>query len=115
MFTAANYIALASFIVALTVAIFNIAKARDERKREQQREAAQDAAEQTTVLIELKSISNGISDIKAEINTVKQDTKENTHKLIALEQSLKSEHKRLDGMERRLEALEKSSGASKEA
>lgn len=110
MFTTANYIALASLVVAITVATFNIAKARGDRKKEQQKEAAEDVAEQTTILIELKGISNGISDIKAEINTIKQDTKENALKLVELEQSFKSEHKRLDGIDRRLEALEKAKG-----
>ena len=111
--TAANYIAIAALVVSLVVGIANVvnilrnghrAAKKDREKGEE--DARKEQAEQTGILIALDNIKSMLSDIKAEINSVKQDTRENHDKLIILEQSYKSEHKRIDEHEQRLNRIE---------
>lgn len=111
--TAANYIAIAALLVSLIVGAVNVVNtlrsgtraARDEREKGEE-DARKDQAEQTGILIALDNIKSMLSDIKAEINSVKQDTRENHDKLLILEQSYKSEHKRIDEHEQRLNHIE---------
>lgn len=56
-----------------------------------------------TVLTELKSISNGIDDIKKEITSIKDDVKENRDRTTRVEESCKQAHKRIDEIITRLE------------
>lgn len=111
--TAANYIAIAALVVSLVVGIANVANilrnghraAKTDREKGEE-DARKEQAEQTGILIALDNIKSMLSDIKAEINSVKQDTRENHDKLIILEQSYKSEHKRIDEHEQRLNRIE---------
>lgn len=111
--TPANYIAILALLVSVCMAVVNIANAITNNKRAAEKEleeekdkAKSDQAEQTGIMIALDNIKSMLSDIKAEINTVKQDTRENHDQLIILQQSLKSEHKRLDNHEERLNNIE---------
>lgn len=56
----------------------------------------ENTTELTTVIVKLENIGNGISDIKAEIASMKNDQKEDHDKLIKLESSLSTAWKRLD-------------------
>lgn len=111
--TAANYIAIAALVVSLVVGIANVVNilrnghraAKTDREKGEE-DARKEQAEQTGILIALDNIKSMLSDIKAEINSVKQDTRENHDKLIILEQSYKSEHKRIDEHEQRLNRIE---------
>jgi len=51
----------------------------------------------------LKSISNGIDDIKKEITSIKDDVKENRDRTTRVEESCKQAHKRIDEIITRLE------------
>lgn len=111
--TPANYIAIAALLVSLVVGIVNIVNIKrngnraNEADREKDEERARkEQAEQTGILLALDNIKNMLADIKAEINSVKQDTRENHDALIILEQSQKSEHKRIDEHEQRLNRIE---------
>lgn len=111
--TAANYIAIAALVVSLAMCIANIAniarngtRAAKTDKEKDEEDARKETAEQTGILIALDNIKSMLSDIKAEINSVKQDTRENHDKLLILEQSYKSEHKRIDEHEQRLNHIE---------
>ena len=53
-------------------------------------------AELTTVIVKLENISNGISDIKAEIAALKNDQKDDHDRLIKVEASLATAWKRID-------------------
>ncbi len=50
----------------------------------------ENTSELTTVIVKLENIGNGISDIKKEIASIKDDQKEDHDKLIVLETSLSS-------------------------
>ena len=111
--TAANYIAIAALLVSLVVGIVNIVNIKKnstratetDRERDEER-ARKEQAEQTGILIALDNIKSMLSDIKAEVNSIKTDTRENHDKLIILEQSQKNEHKRIDEHEQRLNRIE---------
>ena len=111
--TAANYIAIAALVVSLVMCIANIAniakngtRAAKTDKEKDEEDARKETAEQTGILIARDNIKSMLSDIKAEINSVKQDTRENHDKLLILEQSYKNEHKRIDEHEQRLNHIE---------
>lgn len=111
--TTSNYIAIAALVVSLIMCIANITsiarngtRAAKTDKEKDEEDARKETAEQTGILIALDNIKSMLSDIKAEINSVKQDTRENHDKLIILEQSCKSEHKRIGEHEQRLNNIE---------
>lgn len=52
--------------------------------------------ELTTVIVKLENIGNGISDIKAEIASLKDDQKDDHDRLIRVEESLASAWKRIN-------------------
>lgn len=54
--------------------------------------------ELTTVIVKLENIGNGIADIKAEINNMKTEQKEDHDRLIKLESSVTTLWKRMDEM-----------------
>lgn len=104
--TPANYIAIAALLVSLVMMIVNSTNITKNQKKAAEDDVKQETAQQTGIMIALDNIKGMLSDIKSEINTVKQDTKENHDQLIIMQQSQKSEHKRLDGHEERLNNIE---------
>ena len=52
--------------------------------------------ELTTVIVKLENIGNGISDIKSEIASLKNDQKDDHDRLIRVEESLASAWKRIN-------------------
>lgn len=104
--TAGNYIAIAALLVSLIMMIVNSANITKNQKRAAEDDTKEETAKQTSIMIALDNIKSMLSDIKGEVNTVRQDTRENHDQLIIMQQSLKSEHKRLDGHEERLNNIE---------
>ena len=80
-----------SLLVAVVVAVVGLRRnhAADEREA---------AAEMTTVIVKLENIADGISEIKSDMKNVKIDVQELRERLVIVEQSTKSAHKRLDEM-----------------
>lgn len=68
-------------------------------KRNQNADVKKDASEMTTVIVKLENINTGITEIKAEMNSVKNDRKEDREKIIRLDESLKSAWKRIEIIE----------------
>lgn len=104
--TLANYIAIAALVVSLVMMIVNTTNINKNQKRVEQSGDKEEAAKQTGIMIALDNIKSMLADIKAEINTIKQDTKENHDDILRIKESQKSEHKRLDGHEERLNNIE---------
>lgn len=65
-------------------------------KRNQKLDAKTDASELTTVIIKLENIGAGIAEIKAEMNSVKNDIREDRERIVKVEESAKQAHRRLD-------------------
>lgn len=53
----------------------------------------------TTVIVKLEAIGTGVSEIKSDIRNIKSDVQELRDRVIIVEQSVKSAHKRLDSFE----------------
>ncbi len=104
--TPANYIAIAALLVSLVMMIVNSSNITKNQRRAAEENTKEETEKQTGIMLALDNIKNMLSDIKAEINTVKQDTKENHDDIILIKASQKSEHKRLDGHEERLNNIE---------
>lgn len=75
-------------------------------KRNDTKDAEEDATQMATVLTELKNIMDGISDIKKEIIDVKNDVKVDRDRITRLEESAKQAHKRIDEILTRIERKE---------
>lgn len=69
-------------------------------ERNKERDTRKEAAQMTTVIVKLETISNGVFEIKSELSAVKQDVKETGERLIRCEESVKQAHKRIDTCEK---------------
>ena len=68
-------------------------------KRQERAEMRNSTSEMTTVIVKLENICMGIAEIKAEVDDIKNDTKENWERLIKTEEAVKQAHRRLDTIE----------------
>ena len=64
----------------------------------------ENTTELTTVIVKLENISGGIADIKAEINTMKTDQKEDHDRLIQVESSVSALWKQFNSEVHKLES-----------
>lgn len=64
------------------------------------KENKENTSELTTVIVKLENIGSGIADIKAELNTIKKDQRDDHDRLIRLDESL-------DGAWHRINTIEK--------
>lgn len=55
-----------------------------------------EATQLTTVIVKLENIGTGIARIESDMNNIKSDIKEDRERLVKVEESTKSAHKRLD-------------------
>lgn len=81
-----------SLIVAALVGFTNI-------KRNQSADNRQATAEMTTVIVKLDMINTSVTEIKADVRNQRTELQELRDKVIAVEQSVKSAHHRLDTFE----------------
>lgn len=81
-----SYIPIVISVLSLLLAIYTFLS----------RNTKENTTELTTVIVKLENIGNGITDIKSEIASMKNDQKEDHDKLIKLESSLSTAWKRLD-------------------
>ena len=61
--------------------------------------AKEGTSEITTVIVKLENIQSTVTEIKSDVRGIKDDIKEIDHRLTIVEQSTKSAHKRIDGIE----------------
>lgn len=57
------------------------------------------ATEMATINVKLDNIGKNVSDIKDDVNSAKRDVQSLTERVVAVEQSAKQAHHRLDGLE----------------
>lgn len=65
-------------------------------RRSQKNEDREEATLLTTLLVKLENIGTGVTEIKSEMKSVKDELKENSHRLVKVEESAKQAHKRID-------------------
>lgn len=71
-------------------------------KKNNKTDDQKEAAEITTVIVKLENISNDTKDIKNELRNIRTEVGELRERVIIAEQTAKSLHKRVDGLENRL-------------
>ena len=93
---AVTIISVVISVLSLTVAaIVGFTNLRRNRSADDQR----DAAEMTTVIVKLETISTGVAEIKADMRNLQTSQQELRDRLIICEQSTKSAHHRIDTLE----------------
>ena len=85
-------LSILSLIVAALVGFTNI-------RRNQSADNRQATAEMTTVIVKLDMINTSVTEIKADVRNQRTELQELRDKVIAVEQSVKSAHHRLDTFE----------------
>ena len=68
-------------------------------RRNQKSDDKQEAAASTTTLVKLENIGNGVNEIKSEMKSIREESRENRDRLIKNEESTKQAHRRLDKIE----------------
>ena len=86
----------AALLISGISVTFGIYQGVSNLKRNERTEAKNDASELTTVIVKLENIGDGIKEIKSELGNIKQDINDITVRLVKVEESSKSAHKRLD-------------------
>lgn len=90
----------AALLISGISVTFGIYQGVSNLKRSERTEAKNDASELTTVIVKLENIGDGIKEIKSELGNIKQDINDITVRLVKVEESSKSAHKRLDTCEK---------------
>lgn len=83
-------------VISVSVAVYLGIK---NNKRNEKSDVKQDTTAMTTVIVKLENISNGITEIKSELQSVKADQRQDHDELIKVIESAKQAHKRIDGLE----------------
>lgn len=87
------------FLFAILSAFFGIRA----YQRNQKQDNSKEVAVLTTIQVQLDTIKDGISELKTELKSCKEDIKGLNERVVILEQSTKSAHHRLDEYEKRLD------------
>lgn len=90
----------AALLISGISVTFGIYQGVSNLKRNERTEAKNDASELTTVIVKLENIGDGIKEIKSELGNIKQDINDITVRLVKVEESSKSAHKRMDTCEK---------------
>ena len=88
-------IEVALVISALSLA-FGIYQGVSNMKRNQKADNVQEASQMTTVIVKLENIGAGISEIKSDMRNVKDEVRDLRDRIIKVEDSAKSAHRRID-------------------
>ena len=88
-----------SIISVLIAAASFVVNRRKDNKADDQKEAI----EITTVIVKLENISKDTTDIKNELRNIRNEVGELRERVIIAEQTAKSLHKRVDGIENRID------------
>lgn len=86
---AATALSLASLLISTYIGLENL-------KRGKNADTQKDATQMTTVMVKLDALNSTMLEIKSEITNTKSDIKDILERLVVVEQSSKSAHKRLD-------------------
>ena len=85
---------LISFLSMVATLIFNIKSSKKSDTKDVQKEAEEKA--ETKIM--LKQISEDVSEMKSNFSSIREDVKGLTERMVIVEHSLKSAHKRLDSL-----------------
>lgn len=80
------------------VSVFSLLIAAFALARNLKLDTKSDQTELTTVIVKLETINENIKEVRNDMKDVKNDIDKIRERLIAVEQSVKSAHKRIDGL-----------------
>ena len=89
-----------ALVISVVSVVFGVYQTISNLKRNEKVDAKNDASQLTTVIVKLESIGTGIARIENEVTNIKNDVKEDHERLVKVEESAKSAHKRLDTCEK---------------
>jgi septal ring factor EnvC (AmiA/AmiB activator) len=96
-----------SFLISVVSVSASIIFAYANYKKSANTDIKKEAAETATINVKLDSISKGVDDIKLEQKSTNRDVKDLCERMIAVEQSTKSAHKRIDDIIEKKEEYQK--------
>jgi peptidoglycan hydrolase CwlO-like protein len=99
MITFEQFLVALNIITALLAAYFGIKSHQRDNKQDNSKEVAV----LTTIQVQLDTIKDGISELKTEIKSAKEDINGLREKVAILDQGVKSAHHRLDEHDKRLD------------
>ncbi|MEA5015823.1 MAG: hypothetical protein VB099_14810 [Candidatus Limiplasma sp.] len=85
---------LISVVSVSTAVFFGLRNAKRAEKCDNQ----QEAAAMTTVIVKLENIGEGVTEIKGEMRSMRDDQQQTRERLVKVEESAKQAHKRLDAL-----------------
>ena len=89
-----------ALLISVVSVAFGLYQGISTMKRNQRSDDKSDASQLTTVIVKLENIGTGITEIKNEMNNVKNDLREDHERLVKIEEVAKSAHKRIDTCEK---------------
>lgn len=90
-----------ALLISVVSVAFSIFFGLKNNKRTDTKDIEERVKENTRINIKLDNIGQTTQDIKAEVSSMRNDIKSHNERLIKLEESCKSAHHRLDGIEHR--------------
>lgn len=84
--------------VAFLITVVSIFCTKYSASRNAKKDTQAEQAEQTTIIVKLETIATGITEIKNDMRSVKNDVQEHDRRITRLEESRKQAHKRLDDL-----------------
>lgn len=99
-----------SLLMAIIGCIISVSNFIDNKRRSHKGEIKSDTVEMTTAIVKMESIKDSIKDlrtdmqqsmkdIKSDVSSIKNDMNDFRERIVAVEQSAKAAHHRLDQME----------------
>lgn len=88
-----------ALLISVVSVVFGIYQGIANLKRNQKTDDKNEATQLTTVIVKLENIGVGITEIKNEMNNVKNELMGHRERLVKVEESFKSVNKRLDTCE----------------
>lgn len=102
----ASVISIIAVIVSIISVIIGLVFNLKSSKKTDTREIEERVKENTRIIIKLDNISSDIKDVKADINSMRDEMKAHNDRIIKVEESAKQAHHRLDAIEKRLNSME---------
>lgn len=91
-----------ALLISFVSVAFSVYFGLKNSKRTDTKDIEERVKENTRINVKLDNISQATQEIKSEISSMREDIKSHNDRLIKLEESVKSAHHRIDGIEERM-------------
>ena len=91
-----------AIIISVLSLGFSVYMGLKNNKRTDTKDVEERVKENTRINMKLDAISNNTTDIKNEVSEMRKETNSHDNRIIKVEESVKSAHHRIDGIENRL-------------